>query len=264
MRIFLVFVLIYSFCFSRENPFLPAGDINSGVMTTNIIENLPPFEKQNIKFPSDTKEFISITLKYKNLDGSIKEKAVDINKSIDWQDEFVLMKLATPVVVAKPDVSVTKDEPKITIKPINIETNTTVITIAPPAQPAVERDINLTKQEPLKDVVITPIENVEKLPTKTVKFNKSSFEIDPMQIKILTPDVKIKDYPWSNDRKIVIDFKSSKNFYTKSFGIDCGAFKSVTFGAHDSFYRAVIDLDGRYKYTLENIDGGYLLKVSKR
>ena len=246
MKKILFLTLFLSFCLSRENPFMPTGELNTSVVTTNVIETLSPFEKQHIKFPSDTKDFISITLKYKNLDGSVKEKVIDINKSVDWQDELILMKMAAPSVVVKPDVSVTKDEPKIAMKPIKSDSNTTSqITQEMP------QEGNLTKQEPLKDVVIVPVETGErKEPFKSIKFKKAVFEFDLMQIKILTSDVKIRDFMVDKDRKIVIDFKSSSNFYTKTFKLDCGAFKSMVFGAHDKFYRAVVNLDGKYKYDI--------------
>ncbi|QCD51805.1 AMIN domain-containing protein [Campylobacter sp. RM16192] len=263
MRQIWFLILFLGFCFGRENPFISAGKLNTNVVTTNVVETLAPFDKQHIKFPSDTKEFISLTLKYKNLDGSIKEKIIYVNRSIDWQDEFVLMKVAVPSVVTKTDVSVTKDEPKITIKTIKKDENTTIKEVKEEIKQEVKIDENFTKQEPLKDVVIIPVENIEKDPIKTINFRKMTLEVDLMQIKFLTSDKKIRDFKIYRDNKIVIDFDNSLNFYTKTFKIDCGSFKSITLGAHDKFYRATINLDKNYKYTIENIANGYILKVNK-
>ena len=93
--------LVCGLALGRENPFAPSSDINASMASSNVVENLPPFEKQNFKFPADSRNFISVTLKYKSIDGNIKEKTVDINKSISWQDEFSIDKIAVPVVARR-------------------------------------------------------------------------------------------------------------------------------------------------------------------
>ncbi len=161
--------LVCGLALGRENPFAPSSDINASMASSNVVENLPPFEKQNFKFPADSRNFISVTLKYKSIDGSIKEKTVDINKSISWQDEFSIDKIAVPVVAPKSDVSVTKEEPKA------------VESAAP--KPT---ELNMTAQEPLKDIVIKPLEKTG--PQKQIAYKQTKFEIYPMQIKIFTTD----------------------------------------------------------------------------
>lgn len=254
------FILIFlSASFGRENPFVPAGKLNTDVNTTNTVEILTPFEKQSVKFPSDARNFISISVKYKSEDGSIKEKVIDVNKSINWQDELMLTKMAAPAVVAKPDVSVTMNEPA--------ETSAT----AAPMKPVVVNvDPNLTKQEMMKqekmqEVIITPapINEEKQEPLKSLQFHKAGFEIYPMQMKISTKDAKIRDFAVLKDKKIVIDFKNPKGFLTKTFKLDCGAFESMTFGAHEGFYRVAITLDKRYKYTIKEDKEGYILTLSR-
>ena len=229
----------------RENPFAPSSELNANTASTNVVENLPPFEKQSFKFPADARNFISVTLKYKSLDGSIKEKTVDINKSISWQDEFLLSKIAVPVVVEKPDVSVTKEEPKAA-----------AIDVAP--KPA-ER--NMTTQEPLRDIVIKPLEKTG--PQKQITYKQTKFEIYPMQIKInfLCRDSILAAI--SKGTKVVIDFASQTDVNTRKDELDCGAFKTALFGSHGKFYRVVFDLDGSYKHEIEKTQDGYLLKLSR-
>ena len=228
----------------RENPFAPSSDINASMASSNVVENLPPFEKQNFKFPADSRNFISVTLKYKSIDGSIKEKTVDINKSISWQDEFSIDKIAVPVVAPKSDVSVTKEEPKA------------VESAAP--KPT---ELNMTAQEPLKDIVIKPLEKTG--PQKQITYKQTKFEIYPMQIKIFTTDEKLKDYSISKGTKVVIDFASQTDANTRKDELDCGAFKTALFGSHGKFYRVVFDLDGSYKHAIEKTRDGYLLKLSR-
>ncbi|QKF91366.1 AMIN domain-containing protein [Campylobacter sp. CCUG 57310] len=252
------FVLIFlSASFGRENPFVPTGELNTSVTTTNSVEILAPFEKQNIKFPSDARNFISISVKYKSEDGSIKEKVIDVNKSINWHDELTLTKTLSPAVVLKPDVSVTMNEPVVDVS----------VKTAPKPMGA---DINLTgqdtmKQEPMQEVVIKPAPAEEKKqePLKKISFHKADFEFGPMSLKILTKDIKTRDFAVLKDKKIVIDFKNPKGFLTKTFKLDCGAFESITFGAHDGFYRASITLDKRYKYTITSDEEGYVLTLKR-
>ncbi|MFL1705383.1 AMIN domain-containing protein [Campylobacter sp. MOP7] len=252
------FVLVFlSFSFGRENPFVPTGELNTSVTTTNSVEILTPFEKQNIKFPSDARNFISISVKYKSEDGSIKEKVIDVNKSINWNDELTLTKTLSPAVVLKPDVSVTNELDnkvilKKEVKPDEVfDFNTTIVG-------------NISKDK-LMDIVIdpAPVKPEIQEPLKVVKFDRADLEIYPMKIKVITKDIKIKDFMILRDNKIVIDLKSSKPFYTKIAEINCGAFNNVKFGAHNDFYRIVITLDGRYKYAIDASEEGYLLKVKK-
>ncbi|WP_276709359.1 AMIN domain-containing protein [Campylobacter rectus] len=236
--------LVCGLALGRENPFAPSSDINASMASSNVVENLPPFEKQNFKFPADARNFISVTLKYKSIDGSIKEKTVDINKSISWQDEFSIDKIAVPVVAPKSDVSVTKEEPKAVESAVPKPT-----------------ELNMTAQEPLKDIVIKPLEKTG--PQKQIAYKQTKFEIYPMQIKIFTTDEKLKDYSISKGTKVVIDFTSQTDANTRKDELDCGAFKTALFGSHGKFYRVVFDLDGSYKHAIEKTQDGYLLKLSR-
>lgn len=236
--------LVCGLALGRENPFAPSSDINASMASSNVVENLPPFEKQNFKFPADSRNFISVTLKYKSIDGSIKEKTVDINKSISWQDEFSIDKIAVPVVAPKSDVSVTKEEPKAVESAVPKPT-----------------ELNMTAQEPLKDIVIKPLEKTG--PQKQIAYKQTKFEIYPMQIKIFTTDEKLKDYSISKGTKVVIDFASQTDANTRKDELDCGAFKTALFGSHGKFYRVVFDLDGSYKHAIEKTQDGYLLKLSR-
>ena len=119
----------------------------------------------------------------------------------------------------------------------------------------------MTTQEPLKDIVIKPLEKPQ--PQKQIVYKQTKFEIYPMQIKILTTDEKLKDYSISKGTKVVIDFASQTDVNTRKDELDCGAFKTALFGSHGKFYRVVFDLDGSYKHEIEKTQDGYLLKLSR-
>lgn len=82
-RYILLFSLLFSTLFSRENPFFPieSDDIP---LTTNQLEKETPLKRASMKLPSTARTIESVTVSYKNLDGSIQEKTIDLQNSIDW------------------------------------------------------------------------------------------------------------------------------------------------------------------------------------
>ena len=124
-KIWLVLSILTASLCARENPFMPISELNTSVMTTNVVEKYDSFNSLSFKFPSDAMLLLDVTIRYRANDGSIKEKRLtDINKTIDWNDEFALMKMKTPEPVAakKLDVSVTMAEvPQKVSTPVIIE-----------------------------------------------------------------------------------------------------------------------------------------------
>ncbi|MCR4941179.1 MAG: AMIN domain-containing protein [Campylobacter sp.] len=103
-------ICIACLLFGRENPFKPSSDLNSNIISTNIKEKYDEFDKEHINFPSDINVLLNVTFKYRAGDGSLKEKVMHINKSVNWQNEYILQK-QTPLpkqeIAKKLDVSVT-------------------------------------------------------------------------------------------------------------------------------------------------------------
>jgi len=117
-------------------------------MTTNVVEKYDSFNSLSFKFPSDAMLLLDVTIRYRANDGSIKEKRLtDINKTIDWNDEFAISKMKNPEPVAakKLDVSVTMAEvpaQKVST-PVIIEKNETKIS---------NKDRNKTSDVPTPNV----------------------------------------------------------------------------------------------------------------
>lgn len=108
------------------------------------------------------------------------------------------------------------------------------------------------------------LKNIEpEMPTKSglkdsFKFNDSEFKIYNNTVVILTKDEKIRDFIINKPDKIVIDFKNSKsNFKTYTKPINKFPIKSIVFGSHDGYYRVVLQLDGNYKYSIDQTKDGY-------
>jgi hypothetical protein len=79
--LFLSFVALLD---ARENPFFPVKGEDDVSITSNQVQQIPPLKQVSVTLPSTARVLETITLSYKNLDGSISEKKVILHNSIDW------------------------------------------------------------------------------------------------------------------------------------------------------------------------------------
>ncbi|KEA45905.1 hypothetical protein CR66_05770 [Campylobacter mucosalis] len=272
MRIFYLLFIFFGLLFGRENPFLPTSELNTSVMSTNLKDSFEEFHKQEINFPTNANLLLDVSFSYRVDDGSIKHKRIDINKTIDKNAKYILIKEQAPQEMAKNlDVSVTI--PKPVAQDINITKDTikrdTIAQIAVPSVTHIDLGVNAKKQ----DVNISKKSKKTELDVKfkskneiknDVKFlNFIDFKIDDLLMKINTKDKVIKHFAYDK-HKIVIDFKQPHTaFKTKTIKLENKAFKNVTIGWHKNSYRVVIELNDRYKYTLKNSDNGYEVELKK-
>jgi len=83
-KIFLLLIYLTSLLFARENPFFPVENEEEIPLTSNQINLLPPLKRATVTLPSTARNIESVTIKYKNLDGSIEKRTVRLHNSIDW------------------------------------------------------------------------------------------------------------------------------------------------------------------------------------
>ena len=283
-KIWLVLPLLVASLCARENPFMPISELNTSVMTTNVVEKYDSFNSLSFKFPSDAMLLLDVTIRYRANDGSIKEKRLtDINKTIDWNDEFALSKMKNPEPVAakKLDVSVTMAEvpaQKVST-PVIIEKNETKIsnkdrnkTSDVPTPNVVVIDLGTKKaKEPAKPeqkVVEVKIEPASK-PVGEIKSSEKevkflgfvSFLAHEKELNIITKAKNLKHFAYEKN-KIVLDFaKPPRSFKTKNLKLENETFKNVIIGWHDKYFRVVLELDKMHKYKLEAVENGYMLKL---
>ena len=282
-KIWLVLSILTASLCARENPFMPISELNTSVMTTNVVEKYDSFNSLSFKFPSDAMLLLDVTIRYRANDGSIKEKRLtDINKTIDWNDEFALMKMKTPEPVAakKLDVSVTMAEvPQKVSTPVAMEKNETQIS---------NKDRNKTSDVPTPNVVVIdlgakkikePAKSEQKVvevkiepTTKPVQETKSSekevkflgfisFLAHEKELNIITKAKNLKHFAYEKN-KIVLDFaKPPRSFKTRNLKLENENFKNVIIGWHDKYFRVVLELDKMHKYKLETAENGYVLKL---
>ena len=283
-KIWLVLPLLATSLCARENPFMPISELNTSVMTTNVVEKYDSFNSLSFKFPSDAMLLLDVTIRYRANDGSIKEKRLtDINKTIDWNDEFALSKMKNPEPVAakKLDVSVTMAEvpaQKVST-PVIIEKNETKIsnkdrnkTSDVPTPNVVVIDLGTKKaKEPAKPeqkVVEVKIEPASK-PVQEIKSSEKevkflgfvSFLAHEKELNIITKAKNLKHFAYEKN-KIVLDFaKPPRSFKTRNLKLENETFKNVIIGWHDKYFRVVLELDKMHKYKLETAENGYVLKL---
>ena len=283
-KIWLVLSILTASLCARENPFMPISELNTSVMTTNVIEKYDSFNSLSFKFPSDAMLLLDVTIRYRANDGSIKEKRLtDINKTIDWNDEFALSKMKNPEPVAakKLDVSVTMAEvpaQKVST-PVIIEKNETKIsnkdrnkTSDVPTPNVVVIDLGTKKaKEPAKPeqkVVEVKIEPASK-PIQEIKSSEKeikflgfvSFLTHEKELNIVTKAKNLKHFAYEKN-KIVLDFaKPPRSFKTRNLKLENENFKNVIIGWHDKYFRVVLELDKMHKYKLETAENGYVLKL---
>ena len=283
-KIWLVLSILTASLCARENPFMPISELNTSVMTTNVVEKYDSFNSLSFKFPSDAMLLLDVTIRYRANDGSIKEKRLtDINKTIDWNDEFAISKMKNPESVAakKLDVSVTMAEvpaQKVST-PVIIEKNETKIsnkdrnkTSDVPTPNVVVIDLGTKKaKEPAKPeqkVVEVKIEPVSKPVQETKSSEKEvkflgfvSFLAGEKELNIITKAKNLKHFAYEKN-KIVLDFaKPPRSFKTRNLKLENETFKNVIIGWHDKYFRVVLELDKMHKYKLEKDENGYVLKL---
>lgn len=84
IKIFLLIISLFFTLSARENPFFPINTETDIPLTNNQLKNAPALKRATIKLPSSARTIQGITVKYKNLDGTIAEKTIELDNSIDW------------------------------------------------------------------------------------------------------------------------------------------------------------------------------------
>ncbi|MDD3462473.1 MAG: AMIN domain-containing protein [Sulfurospirillaceae bacterium] len=256
MKVFLLFVFLFaSVVVARENPFRPTDSAKDLVSPTRIKEQRGNFEKSAIKLPSSARILKSVKLTYQNLDGSIEDESLTIDKNIDWHDEFVLTIKGKEKSVSENIIHVNPLPPKESQKSVS-EIKQPVAEMPKKTQPTEE--INTTKVTQ-KSIATPQISKAIKGRLSFMDF--VSFDILKNEIKIITDDEKIRDLLVSQPCKIVIDFKRDASFFTKKFELNSAPFVSIVLGNHNGYYRVVIELDGQYRYDTIKQEDGYLVRL---
>lgn len=70
--------------FARENPFFPIDSELDIPLSGQQLKKAPMLKRATLTLPSTAREIQSVTVTYKNLDGSISKKSIELQNSVDW------------------------------------------------------------------------------------------------------------------------------------------------------------------------------------
>ncbi len=190
--LFLSFLLLTPL-FARENPFFSTNE--SKKVTSNIIESKPQMGNIPYKLPDQARVLKEVTFTIQNVDGSIENRKIIVDQSIDWH-----------------------------------------------------RPIQLSQ---------SPIANSSSLisPSSAADFGFIRFDTKGKILTIKTSDPLVRHFVLSDPNRIVLDFKRDSGLKTADKQLNSAPYKTVQVGNHGKFVRATITLDGRYRYSLNNIGG---------
>lgn len=203
IKYLIITIIIFSVAHSRENPFFPAKGEQGMPTTSNKDLSVAPLKRAAISLPSSARRVEKVTVTYKNLDGSIENKSIDLNNAIDWH------------------------------LPIFVSQSMGVL------------DNNQVKS-------VKPKKYTHLYTSKNIKFYKKEKEL-----KVVTKDQMIRSFLLTNPHRVVFDFKKDVNLKSETKDFSTSIFKKLTLGTHDGYYRAVIVLDGQYKFNKSKQPYGY-------
>lgn len=76
--------LIVTISQARENPFFPAEGEEALTVTTNEKSDIERLKSASIELPKQARVLQKVTIEFKNLDGSVETKSIDIDRAVDW------------------------------------------------------------------------------------------------------------------------------------------------------------------------------------
>lgn len=69
---------------ARENPFFPSGGEKDISISSNEDRSKEPLKKAAIALPAQARILQKVTIEYKNLDGTVENKSIELDNSVDW------------------------------------------------------------------------------------------------------------------------------------------------------------------------------------
>jgi len=84
MKIFLITLFLLLSLEARENPFLPTPGEEDIPLTSNKDYSKPPLKRATIEIPKYARILQKVTIEYKNLDGLVESKSIELDNTIDW------------------------------------------------------------------------------------------------------------------------------------------------------------------------------------
>ncbi len=88
-----------------------------------------------------------------------------------------------------------------------------------------------------------------------------SFSKNNKNLKINTKDQLIRSFLLAKPYRLVLDFKRDVSLKSQSKSFKSKIFKKISLGTHSGYYRAVVLLDGQYRFKKFKESYGYRIKL---
>lgn len=122
---------------------------------------------------------------------------------------------------------------------------------------------NYTEQSRQKEVAKKnePVKKTVKKYKNIAKIKHAAFFVSGKSLKIITGDTLMRNFLLGQPHRIVLDFKKESSLKTYVKDIENSVFTKIRIGNHDGYYRAVIELDGYYRYKLKKLSDGCVITL---
>jgi len=182
-KVFTLILLMIISLSARENPFFPSTGEADIPLTSNSVETLPALKRAAVTLPSTARTIESITIKYKDLDGSIHDKTEEIQNSVDWH---------LPIFVSQ----------NIENTPVEAQTQTQIIPQSKESKPEVKKEY--LKVASLKFISLYSYDKEIKIVTKD-KMIRSFMLVQPHRIVCdFQRDIDIRSYQTDSIKKSIV------------------------------------------------------------
>jgi len=232
LKLILLSLLTFSSLLARENPFFPANNETDMSYTSNEEFNYPQFKQASIVLPSSARVIKKVTIEYEMLDASTHTKTIEINNEIDWHLPIFISQSYNSEKHENEKLESILKEPVKTKKP----------------------NKKIIKKESKSIKKVTPIKSKFK---KIVSFKDNIFLVKNKTIKLVTNNKIIRNFLLVKPHRIVLDLKADIKMKSFEKSFKNSMFKSIRIGNHKDYYRVVIELDGLYKYSTNELKDGY-------
>ncbi|DAB28207.1 MAG: AMIN domain-containing protein [Sulfurimonas sp. RIFOXYD12_FULL_33_39] len=211
---------------ARENPFFPSAGEKDILLSTNENMAKPSLQRVALNLPPQARTVQKVTIEFKNLDGTLESKSIDLDNSIDWH---------LPVFISQTYTQAPKEIKSQNSKPENKKSEKT-----PPENVIKQNTSAYTNIATIKDLSISSLQK---------------------SLKLVTKDEMIRNFLLVNPHRIVIDFKKEIDIRSYSKKNPDNIFKEIRIGNHKGYYRVVVELDGYYRYDMQKSSDGYQIEL---
>jgi len=116
-------------------------------------------------------------------------------------------------------------------------------------------------QNETKELEKTPIKKTKIKYKEIASIKYAKFLSSNKTLKVLTNDKIIRNFLLVKPHRIVMDFKRDAKLKSYEKENKDGVFCKVRVGNHAGYYRAVIELDGLYRYKMQKLPDGYVFNL---